>query len=250
MSEESTLTTAQGLIDVATVSQAFHTLNNRNENDGMSQTERSEFLRYPRNFFDRITGDLPKDEEAASCLWPYRKARQNNGSGIADIVSADDAAMLNEMKDIRESLQSFIMDEFLADMHQMARHLEMKIKSNAEDPVTPADFKKILRRLINHQRNQGKVYDVFHKFHRDRFWIANAIDKWFEHEKMMVEGEVRIQKQNGKCAKFFATDRGGFSSVAQAVKAQLVKSYMLHMLRNTGWCIVTTYKKTETTKTV
>ena len=90
------------------------------------------------------------------------------------------------------------------------------------------------------------VYDVFHKFHRDRFWIADAVDKWFERENMMLEGEVRIQKENGKCAKFFATDRGGFTAVARAVKAQLVKSYMLHMLRNAGWCIATTYRKTET----
>ena len=149
MSKESTVSTAQGLTDVANVSQDFHTSNDRNDNDVMSQTERSEFLRYPRNFFDRITGGLPKDEEAASCLWAYRKARQNNGSVIADMVSADGAAMLNEMKDIRESLQRFIMEEFLADMHQMARHSEMQIQSNAEVPVTPADFKKILRWLIN-----------------------------------------------------------------------------------------------------
>ena len=94
------------------------------------------------------------------------------------------------------------------------------------------------------------VYDVVHKFHRDRFWIADAVDKWFVREKMMLEGEVWIQKENGKCAKFFATDRGAFTAVAQAVKAQLVKSYMLHMLRNAGWCIATTYRKTETTKKV
>ena len=93
-------------------------------------------------------------------------------------------------------------------------------------------------------------YNVFHKFHRDRFWIANTIDKWFEREKMMLDGEVRIQKQNGKCEKFFATDRGCFTSIARAVRAQLVKSYMLHMLRIAGWCIVTTYKKTKTTKMV
>ena len=74
------------------------------------------------------------------------------------------------------------------------------------------------------------VYDVFHKFHRDRFWIANAVNKWLEREKMMLEGEVQIQKDNGKYAKLFATDRGGFTAVARAVKAQLVKSYMLHML--------------------
>ena len=104
MSEESTVSIAQGLIDVANVSQDFHTSNDLNDNDVLSQPERIEFLRYPRNFFDRITGGLPKDEEAASSLWAYRKARQNNGSGIADMVSADGGAMLNEMKDIRESL--------------------------------------------------------------------------------------------------------------------------------------------------
>ena len=106
------------------------------------------------------------------------------------------------------------MEEFLADMPQKAIRSEMQIQSNAEVPVTPADFKKVLEWLINNPRNQAMVCDVFHKFHRDRFWIANAIDKWFEHEKMMLEGEVQIQKQNGKCAKFFATDRGGFTSVA------------------------------------
>ena len=68
------------------------------------QSERSVFLCYPRNFFDRTTGGLPKDEEEICCLWQYRKARQNNGSGIADMVPADGAAMLNEIKDIRESL--------------------------------------------------------------------------------------------------------------------------------------------------
>ena len=142
------------------------------------------------------------------------------------------------------------MEDFLADMCLMARRSEMQIQSNAEISVTPADFKKILRWLINNPRNQAMVYDVFHKFHRDRFWIANAIDKWFEREKMMLEGEVQIQKQNGKCAKFFATDCGAFTFVARAVKAQLGKSYMLHMLQNAGWFIATTYRKNKSTKTV
>ena len=75
------------------------------------------------------------------------------------------------------------------------------------------------------------------------------IDKWFQREKMMLDGEIWIQKQNGKWEKVFATDWGGFSSVARTVKAQIVKSYMLHMLRNVGWYIVTTYRKTESTKT-
>ena len=52
--------------------------------------------------------------------------------------------MLNEMKDIRESLRRFVMNEFLADMRIMAGPSEMQIHSNAEVPVTPSDFKKIL----------------------------------------------------------------------------------------------------------
>ena len=144
MSEESTVSMTQGLIDVANVSQDFHTSNEQNDNDVLSQAEWSEFLRYPRKFFDRITGALPKDEEAASCLWAYRKGRQNNGSGIADMVSAESGAMLNEMKDISESLRRFIIEEILADMLQMARRSEKQIQSNAEVPVTPSDFKKIL----------------------------------------------------------------------------------------------------------
>ena len=65
-----------GCIDVADASQVCHTINSQNENGGSSRSKISEFLNYPRNVFDRTTGCLPKDEEAVSCLWPYRKARQ------------------------------------------------------------------------------------------------------------------------------------------------------------------------------
>ena len=250
MSEDSTVSSfGESIDDAYAIRHEWHSLSSQNENSGTFRSEISEFLHYLRNFFDRVTGGLPKDEEAACYLWPYRKARQNNGSGFVDMVAPDGQAMLNEMKTIRESLQSFIRFEFLEDMRTMARHSEMKIESNGEFPVTPGDIKKILRSLINNTTNEIKVYDVFHKFHRDRFWTANTIDKWFLREKMILEGEVRIQKQNGKCAKFFATNRGGFSSVARTVKAQIVKSYMLYMLHNTGWCIATTNKKFKSTTT-
>ena len=51
MSEGSTLYTAPGLIDVSNANQDFHTTNGQNENDVLSQAERSEVLRYPRKFF-------------------------------------------------------------------------------------------------------------------------------------------------------------------------------------------------------
>ena len=75
MSIESTVSTAWGCIDVADASQVCLTINSQNENGGCSKLEISEFLHYARNFFDRSTGGLPKNEEAACCLRPYTKAR-------------------------------------------------------------------------------------------------------------------------------------------------------------------------------
>ena len=175
MSKESTLSTASGCMDVADASQGCVTTNSHKGGSGNSET--GEVLCYPRNFFDQTTGNLPKDEEPACCLLSYRKARPKKDSGSADMVPADGEAMLNEMRTFIESLQSFIMDEFLSDMRQMARFLQMKIESNAKIPVTLFDFKRIIKRLNNNQQNQAMVYDVFHKFHRDRFSMANAIDK-------------------------------------------------------------------------
>ena len=43
MSEEWTVSTFQVLIDVANVSQDFHTSNEQNDNDVLSQAEMSEF---------------------------------------------------------------------------------------------------------------------------------------------------------------------------------------------------------------
>ena len=122
------------------------------------------------------------------------------------------------------------MDEFLSDMRQMARFSQMRIESNTKVPVTLFDFKGMIKRLNNNPHNQAMVYDVFHMFHRDRFWMANAIDKWFQCEKMMFESDIRTPKQNRKCEKFYASDHGGFSAVALPVKSQIVKSYMLPML--------------------
>ena len=50
MSEDLTVSTTQGLIHVGNVSQDFHTSNEQNDNDVLSQAERSEFLHYPRKF--------------------------------------------------------------------------------------------------------------------------------------------------------------------------------------------------------
>ena len=50
MSEELTIYTTTGLFDISNANQDFHTSNEQNDNDVLSQAERSGFLRYPRNF--------------------------------------------------------------------------------------------------------------------------------------------------------------------------------------------------------
>ena len=51
ISKESTVSTTPGLIDVANVSQDFHTSNEQNDNEVLSQAERSEFLTLPKKLF-------------------------------------------------------------------------------------------------------------------------------------------------------------------------------------------------------
>ena len=76
MSIESTVSTAWGCIDVANASQVCLTINSQNENGGSGKSEISEFLCYPRNFFNRTTGGLPKDEEADAVCGPIGRPDQ------------------------------------------------------------------------------------------------------------------------------------------------------------------------------
>ena len=75
MSKESTLSTASGFMDVSDASQGRVTANSHNENGGSGNSETAKVLCYTRNLFDQTTGSLLKDEEAACCVWSYRKAR-------------------------------------------------------------------------------------------------------------------------------------------------------------------------------
>ena len=54
MSEELTIYTTTGLIDISNANQDFHTSNEQYDNDVSSQAERSGFLRYPRTFLIEV----------------------------------------------------------------------------------------------------------------------------------------------------------------------------------------------------
>ena len=69
MSEDSTVSSSsESIDDTYAIRHEWHSLSSQNESSGTFRSEISEFLRYLRNFFDRVTGGLPKDEEAACYL--------------------------------------------------------------------------------------------------------------------------------------------------------------------------------------
>ena len=103
MSQETTLFTVSGYMDVSDTSHGGVTANGHNKSGGSGNSETGEVLCYPGNVFDWTTGSPPKDEEAAHCLWSYRKARPNKDNGSANMVPADGETMLNEMRSKRTS---------------------------------------------------------------------------------------------------------------------------------------------------
>ena len=60
MSEELTIYTATGLIDISNANQDFHISNQQNDSDVSSQAERNGFLRYPRIFLIEVLVSFPK----------------------------------------------------------------------------------------------------------------------------------------------------------------------------------------------
>ena len=195
-------------------------------------------LEYPRNFFHQETGAGPNTPEEAKLLWMYRKNRRQDG--LADTEEANGEAMITEIKKIRESLRAHILETYNEGIGQRARELNILIPGKASHPVTTLDFRNILNELECTPDNQRLVFELVHQFHKDRHWLANAIDKWFLKEGMCLMPQQKAKFVNGKRTRLCPTDRGGFSAVARSAKSQVVAGLMVPMLRNAGWSVALT----------
>ena len=192
-------------------------------------------LEYPRDFFNHKTGAGPANAEEAKRLWMYRKGRRQDG--LADTEEPDGEAMLIEIKEIRDSLRSFITARFWEDIRIKAKDMDLRIRGKASNLVTNADFKHHLITLENTEANQKMVFELVHLFHKDRSWLSNAIDKWLDREGMYLSEVQKPLIVDGKRTRKCANDRGGFSSVARSAKSQVVSGLMVPMLKNAGWMI-------------
>ena len=105
----------------------------------------SGFLLYPRNFFHPTTGANPLTAKDAACLWAYSRDRPK--FGVADTMPPDGQSMLREIKEIRDSLCMFVINQYLIGLREKARQKNMQINSNNALPISVTGFKQILHKL-------------------------------------------------------------------------------------------------------
>ena len=213
---------------------------NANNNTTVAITNSQECLTYPRDFFALATGKNPVDEEAAALLWQYRKSRPTNGH--ADTDRPDGAQMLEEIKEIRKSLRKFVIEQYREGLRVSAAVNKMKVGSTAAPPIVTVHFQSILSQLELNDENAKMIYNVFHRFCRDRSWLAACIDKWFLQNNMRllkpsIEGTIK--------KKIFPECRGGFTVVAREAKSQAISKWMDYLLKNSGWKVDTTKKNAK-----
>lgn len=190
-------------------------------------------LSYPRDFFRNDTHNNPTDElTAAALLWQYRRDRPPWGT--VDTQPADGAAMLREIGAMRERFRKSVLRQFMDDARQVAREVDLRMICGNR-PVTPKDLKSALSALENNPINHQLAYRVCHEFHRQRTWLANAIDNWFLQENMVL-----LPDANPARIRHYESSRGSFGDVARQAKAQALAKLMQPIFQKQGWYIATT----------
>ena len=199
-------------------------------------------LDYPRDFFHPVTGKNPPDP---TLLWQYRRDRPLTGYSETKPPNKDE--MTKEIEAIRASLRDWIIHSYLESVRLEAKGQDMRIASTNQFPVTDRDLSSIVGSYDNNEENQKKVFAAFHKFHRDRGWLASKIDEWFVNNNMILQPlKQRPAAITGEqLQRRYIHDRGGFSVVARQAKSQAIGKFMNRMLHGAGWCIATTKKETK-----
>ena len=209
----------------------------------------ADFLPYPKDYFHPLTGCNPNTEEEAERLWPYRKNRRTDG--LSDRSMPDGRAMLLEIQATRDSLRTFVVSKLKDGFRQVARQKNILMPGRSSHPVTLSDIRDYLIHLPYNEDNKQAVYELVHKFHRDRSWLATVIDEWLYKNKMYLLKQTKPQfNENNKRTRNSPTDRGGFSAVGRSAKSQTVGGLMIPMLKKAGWSVSLTEGQSNENKYV
>ena len=227
--------------------------------------DKSDFLEYPRDFFNVGSGANPKTDADAIKLWPFRKNRPAKGS--VDQVTASGSVMMAEVKAMRTSLRAYVHSHCLEDIRLLAEKHGLVRKNDNASPVSLEDFKTILIQLPNTEENNRLVYEIFHKSFRNRHWQSAQVDNWMNENKMKLlpappvshkkqeedednDTEEEQEQNYGReqvvarvtRGRNYVDERGGFGAVARQAKGEAIGQFMAPMFKRAGWYVAVTNK--------
>ena len=196
----------------------------------------ADFLPYPKDYFNPLSGKNPNSAKDAELLWQYRKNR--NTDGLSDRTVPDGDAMLEEIQNTRDSLRAFIVVKYTEKICDIAEEMNLTLLGKTSKPVTLADMRAVLVKMEFNQENMNLVYELVHRFHRDRSWLTSIIDSWLFTNKMYLLKQTKPKyNENNKRTRISQYDRGGFSAVGRSAKSQTVGGLMIPMLKHAGWSL-------------
>ena len=158
---------------------------------------------------------------------------------MIDDEEPDGAAMLKEIQNIRSKLRIFIGTEYFQVIRERAKRFGLINEATGENAVLTKDLKRALSSLENTPENQLLVYNIFFEFHKDRSWMANAIDKW------MISRKMKLQPLENDGKKVYNDNRGGFTAVARHAKSNMIALFKDNLYKSQKWCIASTMPSTK-----
>ena len=163
--------------------------NNNNNNKTNNKPTPDDFLVFPRTYFEPQTGAGPKDSTDALHWWEWRESRRN---GLDNEVPCG-KKMMKEIASLRASLRSYIGKEYLIVLKERCSTFGLMNESTGNHAVLQKDINAALSTLENTPENNELVFNIFLKFHKDRKWMAQTIDKWMLSRQMILQQQVKRQ---------------------------------------------------------
>ena len=152
-------------------------------------TDVAAFLLYPRHYFGS-KGNIPENREDTKPFWPFRKDKPKVGD-LDDQIPFNGFDMQLEMNALCRSLREHVREQFSAAIRRAAKKLvTLQMKETNQDPVRNNDIRKCASELSDDDNGHVIVYKIFHRFHRDRNWLTNDIDRWFEKQGIALADVV------------------------------------------------------------
>jgi hypothetical protein len=214
------------------LSNLFWGQNKLKKNETMAETaETADLLGYPIGFFPK-DGTIPS-EEAAALLWCWRRNR--TADNAMETESADGAAMVREITDMKRQLKSYAISSYWKTVREGMTKKQLKRRIDDQPCLTRNDVIEYFSNLKQTPENEDSAYQLLHSFQRGQKYQAKIVDDWLHDKNMKLLGRLSQQPKSKR-----ESDRGGFGAHVREAKSQAIKQAQSGMKRKQGWYIATT----------